>query len=154
MARDASKHKLACMQEGAMPPIAPSRGPISVRLPAHGTNRMCREKAQANCTEQPHVDNADVRAKGTQPFTQGQGCNDCKMDEQSSLNKETRPSGRSCYVDLQVAQHSKFDNRAAQPAKNSILLSTSTAGKMQTTIRKFGYRRSFINESPYTGNTQ
>ena len=94
---------------------------------------MCREKAQADCTEQPHVENADVRAKGTQPFTQGQGCNDCRIDEQSSLNKETRPSGRSCYVDLQVAQHSKFDNRAALPAKNSILLSTSTAGKMQIT---------------------
>ena len=83
-------------------------------------------------TEKLTFNNSNVRAKGTQPFTQGQGCNDCRNDEQSSLNKETGPSGRSCYVDLQVAQHSKFDNRATLPARNYILLSTSTAGKKQT----------------------
>ena len=84
----------------------PSGRYCSVGLQAAEHLGICQDSANVDSTEQPNTSTSDVKAEGGPSIIQGQCQSGCMKDEHSSPSWEIGPSGRSCPVDLQVAEHS------------------------------------------------
>ena len=94
----------------------PSGRYCSVGLQAAEHLGMCQDSANVDSTEQPNISNSNVKAEGGPPITQGQCQSGCMKDEHSSPSWEIGPSGRSCPVDLQVAEHSNGKEERSSPS--------------------------------------